>query len=81
MKRGPGDLSAQHGQLMPEHEDLGVLGVHLVHSDGREHATNQSVEERQPDCQRARSCSSWLVKRASCCCTLQVLDLGNDVFH
>jgi len=63
---GTGDSSAQHGQLMPQDQDLGVFGhgVHLVDADSLEHATHQAVEEGKPHGGRACPCSSSLVKAA-----------------
>ncbi|MHB8434982.1 MAG: hypothetical protein ACYDBS_11880 [Acidimicrobiales bacterium] len=45
-------------------EDLPVLGygVHLVHADGLEYATDEAVGERQPRGERAWLCSSRLVE-------------------
>ena len=44
---GTGDLALEHGQLMAQHEDLGVLGhgVHLVDADRLGDATDEPVEE------------------------------------
>ena len=66
---GPGEataahLSAEHGELVAEHEDLSVLGggVHAMDSDNLEHATDHAVEERQPHSGGAWPCASSLVK-------------------
>ena len=44
---GTGALASEHGQLVAQHEDLGVLGhaVHLVDADRLCEATDQAVEE------------------------------------
>ena len=47
---GTGDLTAEHGELVAEDEDLGVLGhgVHPVYPDDLEHPPDQPVEQGQP---------------------------------
>jgi hypothetical protein len=48
-KAGIGDLAAKHGQLVAQHEDLGVLrrGIRPVDANDLEHAPDQTVEEGQ----------------------------------
>jgi hypothetical protein len=46
---GPGDLAAQHGELMAQHQYLGILscGIRPMHADQFEDAAGQPVEEGQ----------------------------------
>jgi len=61
---GPPDLAAEHGQLVAQDEDLGVLreGTHPVGPDEPEHPTEALVEERERHGRAARSNASQLVK-------------------
>ena len=60
----PSGLALEHGQLMAQHEDLGVLGyaVHLVDADRLCDATDEVVEEGERHRRRASPSSSFLVK-------------------
>ena len=46
---GTGDLAAEHGQLVAEHEDLGILGrgIRPVDANDLEDASDETVEEGQ----------------------------------
>jgi len=61
---GSGDLTLEHGLLMAQHEDLGVLGhaVHLVDADHLCEATDEAVGEGERHRWRASPSSSCLVK-------------------
>jgi len=61
---GTGDLAAHDGELVSEDEDLCILGhgVHPVHPDTLEDATDQTVEETERHSERACWDASWLVK-------------------
>ena len=61
---GTADLSAQHGQLVAQHEDLRLLGrgVHPMDTEQPEDATDESVEEGQGHEGRASQRALWLVK-------------------
>ena len=61
---GTGDLALEHGQLMAQHEDLGVLrhSVHPMNADRFEHAVNEAVEEGERHRRRASPSRSYLVK-------------------
>ena len=61
---GTGDLALEHGELMAQHEDLGVLGhaVHPVDADRLCDATDEAVEEGERHGRRASPSSSCLVK-------------------
>jgi hypothetical protein len=63
---GTGDLAAQHGQLVAEHEDLGVLGgcVHAVDAEHFQDAPDETVEEGERHGGRASPSSFPLVKLA-----------------
>jgi len=58
--------SAQDGQLLTEHQDLGILdeGVHTVDPNKLDDAVNQAVEEAQRHRTGASRRSSPLVKLA-----------------
>jgi hypothetical protein len=45
VEAGTGDLALEHGQLMAQHEDLGVLGhaARLVDADRLYDATDEAV--------------------------------------
>ena len=61
---GAGDLSAHHGQLVAQHQDLGILGrsIRPVDANDLENAPDKPVEERQGHGARASLSSFWLVK-------------------
>ena len=61
---GTGDLALEHGQLVTQHQDLGVLGhaVHLVDADRLCEATYEAIEEGEGHRWRASLSSSCLVK-------------------
>ena len=61
---GPCDLTAQHGQLVAEHQDLGIFGdgVHPVDPHELDDATDQAVEEAERHGPAASPRRSWLVK-------------------
>jgi hypothetical protein len=61
---GTGDPALEHGQLMAQHEDLGVLrhSVHPMNADRFEHAVNEAVEEGERHRRRASPSRSYLVK-------------------
>jgi hypothetical protein len=63
---GTGDLTAQHGQLVAEHEDLGILGscVHAVDAEHFQDAPDETVEEGECHGGRASPSSFPLVKLA-----------------
>ena len=63
---GTGGLAPEHGELVAEHEDLGVLGhrVHPVDADRFEDAVDEAVEEGERHGRRASPSSSYLVKPA-----------------
>ena len=60
----PGHLAAQHGQLMAQHEYLGVLrqAVHPVDAEELKGASGEAVEERQGHGPAAWPSASSLVK-------------------
>ncbi len=64
---GTGDPALEHGQLMAQHEDLGVLShaVHPVDADCLGDATEEAVEEGEGHRWRASLNSSCLVKPTS----------------
>ncbi len=57
-----GDLALEHGKLMAQHEDLGVLrdSVHPMKADRFEHAVDKAIKERERHGWRA-SPSRWCV--------------------
>jgi hypothetical protein len=61
---GTGDLSPQHGQLVAQHEYLGVLGgwFHPMDADQPDDAANRAVKEGKRHELRAWPSTSWLVK-------------------
>jgi hypothetical protein len=60
---GTRGLALEHGQLVAQHEDLGVLGhrVHLVDADCSDKSTDEAVEEGERHGQRASFSASCLV--------------------
>ena len=58
------DLPAEEGQLVTQHEDLGVLRhrVHPVDADRIEDAVDKALEERERRGRRASFSQSSLVK-------------------
>ena len=65
---GTGGLALQHGKLVAQHEDLGVLGhsVHLVDTDRFGDAKDKAVEKGERHSRRAwPSRSTWSSHRSS----------------
>ena len=60
----PSDLATEHRQLVPQDEDLGVLGERIgpVDSDEPEHPPEELVEEREGHGRAAWPTASELVK-------------------
>ena len=63
---GTGDLALEHGELVAQHEDLGVLchRVRPVDADRLEDAPDEAIEKGEHHGQRASSSSTCLVKPA-----------------
>jgi hypothetical protein len=61
---GTGGLALEHGQLVTQHEDLGVLGhrVHPMNPNHLDDTADEAVEEGERHGRRASPSSSCLVK-------------------
>jgi hypothetical protein len=58
------DLAAEDGELVSEHEDLGILGdvAHPMQPSGLDDATDKAIEEAEGHDSAGSPPRSWLVK-------------------